>query len=90
MNTELVYKHVEDCLLENMEGEILLYKPSNSTTLHLNEPSVIVWELCDGKRSVQEIIGTVLEAYPEQAEQIPADIVGVIDDLVANKVLELV
>ena len=90
MNIELVFKQVEDCLLENMDGEILLYKPSNATTLHLNEPSVIVWELCNGERSVSDIIETVKDAYPEQADQIPSDIVGVIEDLVSRNVLEAV
>ena len=87
MTNSDVYKQAENCLLEDMDGEMLLYNPENSTTLHLNGPSVIVWELCDGERSVEQIIATVKEAYPEQAGQIADDIVNVVEDLSSRKVL---
>ncbi len=90
MNNSNVYKQTEDCLLEDMDGEMLLYNPSNATTLHLNGPSVIVWELCDGERSTKEIINMVKQAYPEQSDQIADDIISVIEDLSSRKVLELV
>jgi len=90
MNNEKIYKQVEDCLLEDMDGELLLYNPSTAVTLHLNGPSAIVWQLVDGERSVQSIIEVVQEAYPEQSEQIVEDVKNVIDDLSERKVLELV
>ncbi len=90
MTNSDVYKQAEDCLLENMDGEVLLYNPANATTLHLNGPSVVVWELCDGSRAVQQIIEMIQEAYPEQSEQIPQDVTGVIEDLASRKVLTLV
>lgn len=90
MNNLEVYKQADDCLLEDMDGEMLLYNPKNATTLHLNGPTVIVWELCDGERSVQQIIDLVKDAYPEQSEQIADDITAVITDLSSRDVLELV
>lgn len=87
MNNSVVYKQAENCLLEDMDGEMLLYNPENATTLHLNAPSIIVWELCDGKRSVEQIIATVKEAYPEQAGQIADDIINVVEDLSDRQVL---
>ena len=62
MKNSEIYKQVDDCLLEDMDGEMLLYNPSTSTTLQLNAPSAVVWQLCDGERSVQDIIDVVLEA----------------------------
>ena len=85
-----IYKQADGCLLEDMDGELLLYNPNNATTLHLNGPSVVVLELCDGKNSVQQIIDTISDAYPEQRNQIPADVISVIDDLSSRNVLELV
>lgn len=87
MNNSNKYKQAENCLLEDMDGEMLLYNPDNAMTLHLNGPSVIVWELCDGQKSVQEIIDLVKEAYPEQADQVADDIATVIEDLSARNVL---
>jgi len=49
---EKIYQHEENCILEEMEGEALIYNPSAATTLHLNPPSVMVWHMLDGERSV--------------------------------------
>lgn len=87
---ENIYQHAADCLIEDMDGELLLYDPSSSVTLHLNGPSVVVWQLCDGQRTTQEIIEVVQEAYPDQAEQIGQDVASVVEDLSERKVLVLV
>jgi hypothetical protein len=81
MNLETHYQQAPECLLEDMDGEVLLYNPVNSTTLHLNAPSVVVWQLCTGENSVAGIIEALQEAYPEQAEQIHTDVVSVINEL---------
>lgn len=90
MDKSNVYKQVEECLLEDMDGELLLYNPINATTLHLNGPSAIVWNLCDGETSVQKMIDAVKEAYPDQTDQIEADIVAVVSDFVEREFLTLV
>lgn len=90
MNNTDIYKQSQDCLLEDMDGELLLYDPNSAVTLHLNGPSAVVWQLCDGQRSTQEIIQVVQEAYPDQAEQISQDVASVVDDLSGRNVLVLV
>lgn len=90
MDKSNIYKQVEECLLEDMDGELLLYNPINATTLHLNGPSGVVWNLCNGETSVQQMIDAVIEAYPEQNEQIEADITNVVSDFVEREFLVLV
>jgi len=85
-----VYKQVDECLLEDMGGDLLLYNPKTATTLHLNGPSSIVWNLCTGENSVAEMIEALQEAYPDQASQIESDVISVIQDFKSNEVLELV
>ena len=85
-----VYKHAEDCLLENMDDEVLVYNTVTAETLHLNAPSAIVWRMCDGERSTAEIIELVEQAYPDQIGQIAQDIANVVRDLHQRQVLELV
>ena len=82
-----IYKHAEDCLLEDMDGESLLYHPGTTTTLHLNQPSVLVWKLCDGQLSVADIISSLQEAFPDQASQIAGDVEDVIGELCDKQVL---
>ena len=90
MDTQTVCKQIEGCLLEDMDGEMLLYNPQNATTLHLNQSSMMVWQLCDGQRSIADSIELLTEAYPEQAEQIASDVATVVEDLIDRNVLEVV
>lgn len=89
MNKQNKYRQVPECLLEDMDGELLLYNPKNATTLHLNGPSAIVWGLCNGENTVAQMIDIVSEAYPDQAEQIAGDIVSVIKELSEQEALAL-
>ncbi len=81
MDLKAIYAQAPECLLEDMDGELLLYNPVNATTLHLNGSSAVVWEMCDGQRSVEDIVAVLQQTYPEQAAQISEDVVEVIDDL---------
>lgn len=81
------YKHEENCILEEMEDEALIYNPTASTTLHLNPPSVMVWRMIDGERSVQDIVDLLIEAFPEQAEQIQQDVLTVVQDMSNQRVI---
>jgi len=90
VDTQTICRHVEGCLAEDMDGETLLYSPQNATTLHLNQSSMMVWQLCDGQRSLADNIELLTEAYPEQAEQIANDVIGVVEDLIDRNVLEVV
>jgi hypothetical protein len=72
-----VYQQSKDCLVEDMDGELLIYNPGTATTLHLNGPSMLVWNCCDGESSVKEIVDALQEAFPDQAVQIETDVVNV-------------
>ena len=87
MNKELIFKQEPSCLVEDMDGELLLFNPNNTTTLHLNGPSMVVWNLCTGEYSVAQMIESLQEAFPEQAEQIEGDVVSVIKELKENDVI---
>lgn len=85
-----IYKQADNTLLEDMDGELLLYHPTTAVTLHLNGPSAVVWQLCDGEKSCGDIIQLVEQAYPQQAAQIADDVGQVITDLAQRKVLQKV
>ena len=90
MTLDSQYQQVPECLLEDMDGEMLLFNPANATTLHLNGPSAIVWELCTGENSVADIVEALQQAYPEQATQIEADVTSVITQLIEKQVIRRV
>jgi hypothetical protein len=51
--------------IEEMDGEILLYKTGTHKAVYLNETAALVWKLCDGERTVREIADLLAEGFPD-------------------------
>jgi hypothetical protein len=73
-----------------IDGELLLYHPTQTKILYCNQTASLVWELCDGRRTVQEIITLLSEAYPEAAETICADVEAILQQFHQHGAIEYV
>lgn len=62
---DLVPKPAGAIEMEIIEGEVLLYHPQKTRAIYLNPTAAIIWGLCDGTRSVREIVRLIGEGYPE-------------------------
>ena len=47
----------------------------------LNETGTFIWELIDGKKSVEEIIEAVIDKYDVDREKATKDVFSLIDDM---------
>lgn len=65
MNPEAIPSANTEFSLEQIDGELLLYHPANTKAVYLNETAALVWQLCDGTRSVSDIVSLLEENYPE-------------------------
>ncbi len=59
--------------LEILDGEIIFFHPAKTTVLYGNQSTALIWQLCDGQRTVADIGQLLGAAYPEVAEKIEAD-----------------
>ena len=59
----------KDYILERIDGEITVYHPTLTTAVYLNETGALIWELCDGKRTIIDIIEMLSGQYPESRTQ---------------------
>jgi coenzyme PQQ biosynthesis protein PqqD len=73
--------------LEELEGEAVLYSKGGKRAIYLNETATVIWQLCDGQRTVAEIIGLLAAEYPEAAATIEADVIATVDRLVGERAL---
>jgi len=73
-----------DYFLERIGSEIAVYHPSLTTSLYLNETGALIWELCDGTRTVAEVIAVLSEQYPESRALIHDDVLNLIHRLISN------
>jgi hypothetical protein len=72
---------------QTLDGEVVLLHPTKAAILHLNQTGALVWQLCNGIRSVTEIVIILSEAYPEARGQIEADVPKIIYELAAQGAL---
>jgi len=63
-----------DYKLEAIDDEVLLFHPSNTTILYCNQTASLIWQLCDGQRSVQEMMELLSAAFPEAADSLSQEI----------------
>ncbi|HHD56534.1 MAG TPA: PqqD family protein [Desulfobulbaceae bacterium] len=64
----------EGYMLEELDGELLLYHLDQTKTVYLNNSAAIVWHLCNGENSVGDIIAFLEEKYPEAVKEIAGDV----------------
>jgi hypothetical protein len=78
-----------DYLIERIDNEIVAYHPTRTVSLYLNDTGALIWELCDGHRSIADIIAILSDQYPESSEQIEHDVKDIIRRLLDHDMAEL-
>ena len=90
MDTTRILRLKEGFLLERIDGEISVYHPILTTAIYLNETGGLIWELCDGERSVGDIIDLLGDHYPESRHLIETDVKKIVIQLVNQGIGELI
>ncbi|MCZ2127941.1 MAG: PqqD family protein [Anaerolineales bacterium] len=74
--------------LEALDGEIVLLHPTRNLVVHGNSTCALIWQLCDGIRSVDEIVEILTAAYPEASAEIRSDVTTTIQTMLEQGVLQ--
>ena len=78
----------KDFYMEILDGEAFLYHLSDTRILYCNTTAVLVWQLCDGKRSNEEITTILQDAFPEAGNTVTIDVKEALQQFVTHKALE--
>lgn len=89
MTTDPVPRRRQRYTVEWMDNEALIYRRPANMAIYLNETATVIWQLCDGTRTVKEIIDILVDAFPDAAVDVRADVKETVDELVRNSALEL-
>ena len=76
-----------DFATEVFEDEILLYAVATGKGVYLNKTAGLVREMCGNGLTVEEIIALLIEAFPEQQEDVGNDIQTAVQALLTHKAL---
>jgi pyrroloquinoline quinone biosynthesis protein D len=74
MTPASVPKQAFGFFVEEMEGENLLYRLGTHKAIHLNETATLIWKLCDGSRTVQDIVDLLKQEFPDAEADIAVDV----------------
>jgi hypothetical protein len=80
-------KPVTDYQMEMIDGEAVILHPSSTKVLYTNPSGALVWDLCNGERTVDEIIASITATFPEAAAQIPTDVQEALEGFIAAGVM---
>lgn len=81
MNHTDRYRQTAHWLVEQMDNELLLFNTQTMSIVSLNSSSSVVWQCCDGKTGVDNIIANLVQMFPDDSEQIQQDVMDAILEL---------
>jgi PqqD family protein of HPr-rel-A system len=67
-----------DVTLQRVGNEAILYDRRNGRTHVINNSAARIWELCDGRATVEEITGAFAAAYAIPASEVRADVAAIL------------
>lgn len=66
---------------ELVDGEVLLYHPRQTAAVYLNPTAALVWGLCDGNRTVADIIALLEASYPDADPPVADGVAAALESL---------
>jgi len=84
---ESVPRQKKDHMLQEMDGEILLYHAVELTATYMNPSAAIIWQLCDGQHTVQMIVDELMQHFPDTAD-LSHDVNSALHDFLTRNLVE--
>lgn len=77
-----------DLVNETVEDEMVIYDPKNHNVHHLNPMAGVIWELCNGGHTPQEILEEILGELEANPTQVEKDVTKTLEEFQRKGLLE--
>lgn len=77
----------ENVITQQVEGQTILLRTDDGGYYAVDEVGAAVWALCDGHRSIAEIVAALSAEFDASEETIRADVLEFIEDLRRERLL---
>ncbi len=74
----------------NLGGEGVVMNQEAGKILVLNEVATRLFELFDGRRSIEELVGRLEEEYEVEPQQLRRDVVRYLEELIEHDLVEAI
>ena len=81
MNADARPKRKDDILRQDADETVVLLNLKDGQYYALNEVGGRVWELCDGSRTLNDIVTSLCSEYDAPRETLEADVVEILEEL---------
>lgn len=82
-------RHAAKIAVQQFDDEILLLAADGGTGIWLNQTASLVWLLCNGQRTVGEIIALLQEEFPVEADDVSAEVADALRTLSGHGAIEV-
>jgi len=84
MSEKVIPKQNPDFVMAEYEEDVLLYNIVKEEYLTVSATAILIWQLCDGIRSQDEIVELLKDSYPDAGEAIESDVQEFMDYVSEN------
>lgn len=74
---------------EILDDEAVVYDRQGKRAVYLSETATLIWQMCDGDRTIDEIRMILSVQYPESASRIAGDVNEAIEHMSAERIIVL-
>jgi hypothetical protein len=69
---------------EVLDGEAVLVNMDNAASIALNYTGYVVWQLVDGRHTIEQIIAGVRKQFPDAPGRLCNDVIALLEELAAD------
>lgn len=81
MTLESCPKRAEQVIAQKAANDLLLFNMEDGTYYSLNEIGSKIWDLCDGNRTVSQLVRLLAWEYEAPTEEIEKDVTELLEGL---------
>ena len=74
-------------LAQEAQGQTVLLRLDDGSYYALDEVGAMIWELCDGERSLADVVAELCAEFEAPEETVAADVVEFVNDLRREQLL---
>ena len=77
----------DDFIWRVIDGEAFILSDTGRKIITLNKVASFIWQQCDGSRTVQEILSSLLECFEVDKIQAEQDLTALINEMYKEKII---
>lgn len=87
MNLQSYPRRKEQVIAQKASNDFLLFNMDDGNYYSLNEVGCRIWELCDGRNSIEQIVDTLAKEYDQAKDVLAGDVVEFLERFLSDKLI---